>query len=481
MLFNSLEFILIFLPITLIGFHLISNKKLKLTWITIFSLIFYGYWNWKFIGLIILSIIIDYLCGKKITELLPSSNARAKKWMLISIISNLAILAFFKYCDFFINSFNFFIDTSQKIELLNIILPVGISFYTFQSMSYSIDLYRGEAKPTKSFLHFTTYVTLFPQMIAGPIVRYKSISQQINNLSNKINWELFYKGLFYFALGLSRKILIADTFAKIADPFFNYFSVFQHGFVVSWLGLISYSLQIYFDFSAYSEMAIGLGLMIGFIFPINFNSPYRALSFSDFWSRWHIPLSEFLRDNLYIPMGGNRKGSYNTYKFLMITMLIGGLWHGASWMFVIWGALHGVYLAVERLLIGKIKKRNIFYSLFVYFSVCIAWIFFRSNDVTTAYEILKSCLFINGVESFEPVYVLFNYKFLPEFTSFIPLKHILFIVTGLFLVFFMPNVNSLIEKNKIYKHKYSLFLIAIILIIDILFCFQNSPFIYFQF
>ena len=180
-------------------------------------------------------------------------------------------------------------------------------------------------------------------------------------------------------------------------------------------------------------------------------------------------------------MGGNRKGSYNTYKFLMITMLIGGLWHGASWMFVIWGALHGVYLAVERLLIGKIKKRNIFYSLFVYFSVCIAWIFFRSNDVTTAYEILKSCLFINGVESFEPVYVLFNYKFLPEFTSFIPLKHILFIVTGLFLVFFMPNVNSLIEKNKIYKHKYSLFLIAIILIIDILFCFQNSPFIYFQF
>lgn len=481
MLFNSLDFLLIFLPIALIGYHLIKIDNLKLTWITVLSLIFYGYWNWKFIGLIIVSIIIDYICGKRIISFRTNNKSKAKKWMMISIVSNLSILGFFKYCDFFIESINFFVESNQKFQLLNIILPVGISFYTFQSMSYSIDLFRGDAKPAKSFLNFSAYVTLFPQMIAGPIVRYKSISDQINNINKRINWELFYKGLFYFGIGLFRKVLIADTYAKVADPFFNFFTDFDHGFIVSWLGLISYSLQIYFDFSAYSEMAIGLGLMLGLNFPVNFNSPYKALSFSNFWSRWHITLSEFLRDNLYIPIGGNRKGKINTYKFLLITMLIGGLWHGASWMFVIWGFLHGIYLAIERLIFGKILKRNILYSLFVFIFVCITWIFFRSNDIDSAFGILRSCLFLNDVESLKPIYHIYGLKILPEFTSFIPLKHILFIILGLITIFLIPNTNILIENKKIYKKKYWFYLLTLILMIDILFCFQNSPFIYFQF
>ena len=481
MLFNSLDFLLIFLPAALLGYHSIKNIKLKLAWITILSLVFYAYWNWKFVGLIIISVIIDFICGKRITDFRLSDRRKAKKWMIVSIVTNLVILGFFKYCDFFIGSANFFLDSTEKFQLLNIILPVGISFYTFQSMSYSIDLYRGDAKPARSFLNFSAYVTLFPQMIAGPIVRYKTMADQINNISSKINWEKFNKGLYYLGIGLFRKLIIADNFAKVADPFFNHFLEFDHGFIVSWLGVLSYALQIYFDFSAYSEMAIGLGLMLGFNFPVNFNSPYRAKSFSDFWNRWHITLSLFLRDNLYIPLGGNKKGKINTYKFLIITMVLGGLWHGASWLFVIWGLLHGLLLAIERLTFGKIQKRSLVYSCLVFLFVCIAWIFFRSNDLVSAIEIVKACFLYNGIESLSLEHTFMGMKLLPEFILFIPLKHVVFILSGLLVVFLIPNTNVLIEKYKIHNTRSWSVLIFLIFVIDFLFCFQNSPFIYFQF
>ena len=348
-------------------------------------------------------------------------------------------------------------------------------------MSYSIDLYRGDAKPARSFLNFSAYVTLFPQMIAGPIVRYKTMADQINNISSKINWEKFNKGLYYLGIGLFRKLIIADNFAKVADPFFNHFLEFDHGFIVSWLGVLSYALQIYFDFSAYSEMAIGLGLMLGFNFPVNFNSPYRAKSFSDFWNRWHITLSLFLRDNLYIPLGGNKKGKINTYKFLIITMVLGGLWHGASWLFVIWGLLHGLLLAIERLTFGKIQKRSLVYSCLVFLFVCIAWIFFRSNDLVSAIEIVKACFLYNGIESLSLKHTFMGMKLLPEFILFIPLKHVVFILSGLLVVFLIPNTNVLIEKYKIHNTRSWSVLIFLIFVIDFLFCFQNSPFIYFQF
>jgi len=481
MLFNSLIFLFVFLPITLLGWYTIKGQSYRLLWITILSLVFYAYWNWMFIGLLLLSIGIDYYCGLRITRHVNTDNKLAKKWMITSIISNLLILGFFKYCDFFIKSVNLLSFLPSEISYLNIILPVGISFYTFQSMSYSIDLYRGDAKPANSFLTFSAYVTLFPQMIAGPIVRYKSIAEQINNISKTINWNLFKKGLFYLAIGLFRKVIIADNFAKVADPFFDTFLHFDHAFIISWLGLLSYTFQIYFDFSAYSEMAIGLGLMLGFKFPVNFNSPYRAVSFSDFWTRWHITLSEFLRDNLYIPLGGNRNGNINTYKFLLITMLLGGLWHGASWMFIIWGLLHGIYLTIERLIFGKIKKRNFIYSSLVFFFVCITWIFFRSPNMDTAIGIVKSCFLFNGIESLVPTYELLSIKCLPTFTSYIPFKHIAAITLGLFTVMIIPNTNVLIERYNVHNKSIWVPIIIVIFIVDVLFCFKNSPFIYFQF
>ena len=481
MLFNSLEFLLIYLPLTLLGWFFISKKELKLTWIIVLSLVFYGYWNWRYVGLLLLSIVIDFYCGNRILSTLNTNKSASKKWMYVSIGANLFILGFFKYTDLILSSFNEFLPQSSHIELFNLLLPVGISFYTFQSMSYSIDLYRGDAPRAKSFLNFGAYVTMFPQMIAGPIVRYKTIVNQINYIPKGIDWERFHKGLFYFGIGLMRKVFLADTFAKVADPFFETFNYFDHSFFISWAGLLAYALQIFFDFSAYSEMAIGLGLMLGFNFPINFNSPYKARSFSDFWRRWHITLSTFLRDNLYIPMGGNRKGKKKMYLFLLITMLLGGLWHGASWLFLIWGALHGTYLAIERLILGTKIKKSFFYQLLVFIMVCVAWVFFRSPDMATAIGILKSCFMLNGVENLSPVNEIAGWKILPGFTDYIPFKHFAFLAFGLLIVFLFPNTNNLLEERKIQLRKGAGIMISILLILGLLLSFKNSPFIYFQF
>ena len=350
MLFNSVIFLLVFLPSFLILWYSLRNTKARLATLSLFSFAFYGYWDYRFVGLMLISILIDYFCGEKIVSNLDRSKKIAKRWMYASVFSNLIILGFFKYFNFFIDTF-YELTAIQEIfdkPTLNIILPVGISFYTFQSMSYSVDLYRKQAKRVKSLLHFSAYVSMFPQLISGPIVRYSDISEQFQEIQRKFNSHKFMEGVQYFTIGLFRKLFIADFFATYADLFFS--SSYEFQFIGAWLGVVAYAFQIYFDFSAYSEMAIGLGKMIGFDFPINFNSPYRAKSFSDFWLRWHITLSRFLRDYLYIPLGGNKKGKYRTYINLSLTMLIGGLWHGASWMFVIWGGLHGLYLAIERMI-----------------------------------------------------------------------------------------------------------------------------------
>jgi alginate O-acetyltransferase complex protein AlgI len=477
MLFNSVFFLLIFLPVFLILWHGIRNIKIRLVSLTLLSFFFYGYWDYRFVGLMLISIIIDYVCGEKIDAFLKIDKKKAKRWMLVSVFANLLILGFFKY-------FNFFVDSLYEVlpiegifskPALNIILPVGISFYTFQSMSYSIDLYRGQAKKIKSFLHFSAYVSMFPQLIAGPIVRYSDISDQFNNIKTSINYSQIIDGLRVFTIGLFRKIFIADFFATYADLFFGGNYEFQ--FIGAWIGVVCYALQIYFDFSAYSEMAIGLGKMFGFEFPTNFNSPYKAKSFSDFWLRWHITLSRFLRDYLYIPMGGNKKGVTKTYRNLILTMLIGGLWHGAGWLFVIWGGLHGLFLAIERLISRDKLEMKWWYKYIVFAGVCLAWIFFRAENIEFAMQTFRSCLFFEGIESFSSDYSVAGIPIPAFIRTYGGLKLMISLAGVFFLIRLIPNSKNL----KIKHNLLSTIVLALVLYLCLLYVDRPSPFIYFQF
>jgi len=479
MLFNSTIFIFIFLPIVLFGWYNIKSLKGRLIFLTTSSCIFYGYWDYRFVLLMFLSICLDYYCGNRIFYWGKINPSHAKKWVTLSIVINLLILCYFKY-------FNFFIDTLFEIlpeslgfskPSLEIILPIGISFYLFESMTYSIDIYKGIAKPATSFFHLSAYISMFPRLNAGPIVRYGQIEEQLANISDKINFDNLAKGLFIFSLGLFRKIYIADFFAEWSDLFFD--SKVEKQFFVSWAGTLSYTFQIFFDFSAYCEMAYGLGIMLGFEFPKNFNSPYKAWNFSDFWKRWHIALSEFLRDYLYIPLGGNKTSKFNTYKNLMITMLLGGLWHGASWMFVVWGALHGLYLIMERLIKPFINiNHNYFYKFIVFIGVSLAWIFFRSPDINFALHTLKSCFMINGIEDSIPTYKILNAINVPEyFREMGGIKNIAALIVTLILIHFIPNVYQI----KFKKSKLQLLLTVLLFYLCIIKIERPSPFIYFQF
>ena len=478
MLFNSVFFILIFLPLFLLLWHGLKNVSHRLVILTLMSFFFYGYWDYRFVSLMFVSIVIDYWCGEKIAWNLSNNNkSRAKLWMRVSVFSNLTILGFFKYFNFFIDSLFAILPEDGIIDkpMLEIVLPVGISFYTFQSMSYSIDLYKGNAKKIKSFLHFSAYVSMFPQLIAGPIVRYSDISEQLNSIKTRTNYEKIMEGLKIFAIGLVRKLFIADFFAAYSDMFFA--GAYDFQFIGAWIGVICYALQIYFDFSAYSEMAIGLGKMFGFEFPINFNSPYKAKSFSDFWLRWHITLSRFLRDYLYIPLGGNKLGTQRTYVNLMLTMLIGGLWHGAGWLFVIWGGLHGLYLAVERMISRERLSKLWWYKYVVFMLVCIAWIFFRADNLDFAMKTLRSCLFLEGIESFQGSYEIAGFA-VPDFLRTYGGLKLMLALAGVFvLVRFVPNSSKLKLRFNIWTAVAT----AIVLYLCLLYVDRPSPFIYFQF
>lgn len=478
MLFNSIVFILFFLPVFLILWYSLKPVKMKLFVLTAMSFLFYGYWDYRFLGLMVVSILIDYYSGEMISYHIQKNQKKyAKKWMIFSIISNLTILGFFKYFNFFIDSLFAILPDSylESKPVIEIVLPVGISFYTFQTMTYSIDLYRGEARKVDSFLHFSAYVSMFPQLIAGPIVRYSDVDEQLANIQNKINYQKFIEGIQYFTIGLFRKLFIADFFAIHADMFFS--GSYEFKFIGAWIGLLSYAFQIYFDFSAYSEMAIGLGKMFGFEFPINFNSPYKAKSFSDFWNRWHITLSRFLKDYLYIPLGGNRNGNVKTYINLSVTMLIGGLWHGASWLFVIWGALHGLYLTLERLISRERLESFFGYRIIVFGGVCIAWIFFRSENLDFALKVLESCFFMNGIESMESTYSVFSVG-VPEFVRTYGGFTLIAAISGtLILVNFFPNASQ-IKARTGYVY---LFFMTLILVFCLLHVDKPSPFLYFQF
>lgn len=400
MVFSSHLFIFYFLPLALAVYWL-APRPAKHLLLTLLSYLFYGWANPLFVVLMFVSTVIDYVAGlvqaydgfrgwSRPVDALPKETPRSrmqKRALVVSIVSNLSLLGFFKYFNFAVENYNGLIAALGLSglgieEVLHVTLPLGISFYTFQSMSYSIDVYRGDAKPMRSFNDFACYVSMFPQLVAGPIIRFSEVADQLEQRTHTLT--KFARGCAFLSLGLAKKILLANPCGKVADLAFDAGSVHT---LDAWLGAVAYSFQIYFDFSAYSDMAIGLGLMLGFVFAKNFDSPYRSASITEFWRRWHISLSSWLRDYLYIPLGGNRKGEVRTYINLALVMLLGGLWHGASWNFVIWGGIHGGMLAFER----AQGKTGFFARLphplqvaFTFVIVMFAWVFFRASDLPSA-------------------------------------------------------------------------------------------------
>ena len=399
MVFSSITFLFYFLPIFLLIYHFFPQKNRNYVLLAS-SIFFYSWGAPKFIAVILASTILDFY----LVKLLYNSTApKARKRILFcSITMNLGLLAFFKYANFFVDNVNAIANQfgAESIAWTKILLPIGISFYTFQTLTYSIDVYRRKHVPLDKLSDYLVYIMSFPQMIAGPIVRYNTIAKQITNRFEKYEDKLI--GFYRFSIGLAKKVLIANVMAEQADVIFgNDFSSLSSG--QAWLGTIAFTFQIYFDFSGYSDMAIGLGKMMGFSFPENFDSPYTSRSITEFWRRWHITLGDFMRDYLYIPLGGNRVSSASRlYTNLIIVFLLSGLWHGDSWNFMFWGAFHGIFLILDRLFLKKVLDRIGFFAVpITFFIVMIGWVIFKiesTNDIPIYLNKLFSMDFSSKVE-----------------------------------------------------------------------------------
>ena len=397
MLFNSYIFIFLFLPVTLLVFFRIGSSghhRLAISWLVGASLFFYGWWNPAYLGLILFSILFNYAFGITLANASGSPSSRNRTALTLGIAVNLGLLGYFKYANFFVDTINHATGAGWHLE--TIILPLAISFFTFQQIAYLVDAWQGKTREY-NFLHYCLFVTFFPQLIAGPIVHHREMLPQFARDSiYKLNHRNLAIGLTIFFVGLFKKVIIADNMALYATPVFDMAEAGEElSFFLAWQGAISYTLQLYFDFSGYSDMAIGLGRMFGIKLPLNFNSPYQAQNIIDFWRRWHMTLSRFLLDYLYIPLGGNRKGPARRYVNLMITMLLGGLWHGAGWTFVMWGGLHGIYLVINhawhkiyRYRINRWWSRGIARSITL-LAVVIGWVFFRAETFDGAVNMLR--------------------------------------------------------------------------------------------
>ena len=396
MVFSSSLFLLCFLPLFL-GVYYISPSRFKNNIILFFSIIFYMWGAPRFIFVIVGSIIVDYILSKKIYN---STNVKQKnRWLVISIILNVGVLIYFKYANFFIENFNalFLKFGWREIEWTQILLPIGISFFTFHELSYIVDVYRGVNKPMDKLRDYAVYILNFPQLIAGPIIRYNEIANQIIDRKNQEKIDNKLTGFFRFIIGLSKKVLIANTIGVEVDKIFA-LPNHEMNASIAWIGIVAYSMQIYFDFSGYSDMAIGIAKMIGFQFPENFNNPYISLNITEFWKRWHMSLSRWMRDYLFIPLGGSRVNSkWRLYLNLWLVFIISGFWHGASWNFIVWGSFHGFFLICDRLFFIRFTERigKIPSMLITYIIVLTGWVFFRTETLSDA------LLFLKAMYSFE--------------------------------------------------------------------------------
>ena len=428
MLFNSFEFIFLFLPITLAGFFLLGKKtsyvkqQIPIIWLVLASLFFYGWWKLLNLPIIISSIVVNYGLGHLLGNVIEK-KATKKAILFIGIVFNLGLICYFKYANFLVSNVNLSVGTN--FDLPTIVIPLAISFFTFQQIAYLVDAYQGQTKDY-NILKYMLFVCFFPQLIAGPIVHHKEVLPQFETGSiYKFSQRTLSIGLTVFMAGLFKKVIFADRIAEYSNLAFAAASQgIDLTFSEAWVGALGYTLQLYFDFSGYSDMAIGAAYMFGIKLPLNFNSPYKAVSIVDFWRRWHITLSHFLRDYLYIPLGGSRKGSLRRYFNLVITMLLGGLWHGAGWTFIFWGGLQGIYLVINHLYrsIRKSLGHNLkndgwllcgigWFTTFI--AVVISWVFFRANNFETAISMLGSMFGFNGIQL--PIFLEPHFGFLRNY------------------------------------------------------------------
>jgi alginate O-acetyltransferase complex protein AlgI len=500
MLFNSYPFLLAFFPVTFAVFFLVGriDQRMAAAWLALASFFFYGYWSVAATPLLFISICINYWFGLRVTPAADRSDDSRRFMLWIVLILNLGCLGYFKYTNFFIDNVNLALQSvsAAQIRVLNVVLPIGISFFTFTQIAFLVDCYEGKVRE-RNVVHYFLFVSYFPHLISGPVLHHgqmmpqfrerKTYQPQINNILT---------GLFFVTVGLSKKVLLADEFSQYASPVFDAArDGAQLGPIVAWTGALAYTLQIYFDFSGYSDMAIGLSRMLGIVLPVNFNSPYKSTNVIDFWRRWHITLSRFLRDYLYFRLGGNRRGTGRRYLNLMLTMLLGGLWHGASWTFVVWGGLHGAYLLINH------AWRNVFPafarpgrllaalgrgagSVLTFLAVVVAWVFFRATTFAGAARMLQGMIrplpIHCAADCFEQT---FNGLAVPP-TSFGYLGA--FFLVGFSIVWLLPNSQDSSQRLLWVRSNAAwtfcggfLFIIALLAIINA--SHRTSEFIYFNF
>ncbi|MFA5938532.1 MAG: MBOAT family protein [Sinimarinibacterium sp.] len=381
MVFSSNVFLFLFLPLFL-ALYYASPQRWRNAVVVAASYLFYAWWRADFLLLFAAVTVWNYQIGRRIAAYGPGTAA-ARRWLIVGVVADLAVLGYFKYANFGVDTLNALLGLTgnEPLQVMHVILPIGISFYIFESISYIADVYRGDTPAARNLVDFATFVALFPHLIAGPVFRYKDLANQFARREH--SWAMFSAGSVRFMQGFIKKVFIADSIAPMAN---SAFALAQPTAADAWLGTLAYTAQLYFDFSGYSDMAIGLGLMIGFRFTENFNQPYISQSITEFWRRWHMSLSSWLRDYLYVPLGGNRHGTFKTYRNLFLTMLLGGLWHGANWTFAIWGAWHGALLALERVsaTAGAGARFSPARWATTFLLVMLGWVMFRAPDVATA-------------------------------------------------------------------------------------------------
>jgi alginate O-acetyltransferase complex protein AlgI len=465
MLFNSYSFIFVFLPAAAIGYFLLNHFRLTIgakLWLAAASLVFYGWWNVNYIPLILGSIAFNYLVGRLLQAGSgPASSplGRRRAILIAGITGNLLLLGYYKYTDFLLGNLNEL--TGSSFTLLTIALPLGISFFTFTQIAYLVDSYKNKVRETNP-INYVLFVTFFPHLIAGPILHHSEMMPQFDRIRGKRwHWSNAAVGGYIFCIGLFKKVIIADTFAKYAN---DGFAAASH-FVESWVASLSYTFQLYFDFSGYTDMAIGVALLFNIRLPQNFNSPYKALSIQDFWRRWHMTLSRFLRDYIYIPLGGNRRGELRMLINLMLTFIIGGLWHGAGWTFLFWGFLHGAGQLVHRMWTKQKHPMPPWLAWFVTFMfINITWVFFRAENWHQATRILKGMAGLNGVV-------------LGELRSSLPA--ILLILLFLPIVLFTANSS---EREAGFRPSLRIGIaMAVMFVLSLMYFNQISKFLYFNF
>jgi D-alanyl-lipoteichoic acid acyltransferase DltB (MBOAT superfamily) len=474
MLFNSLTFVVfIVFTFTLYWLPLTKNKIHQNIVLLVSSYIFYGWWDYRFLSLILFSSIVDFFIGKAIHK--EKNLKRKKSYLIFSLITNLGLLFVFKYFNFFIESFFTAFSVEQSQFLFKIILPVGISFYTFQTLSYTIDIYRNQLKPTKSILNFLTFVSFFPQLVAGPIERAAKFLPQIQK-SRVFSYANAVIGCRFILYGMFKKVVIADNLAEIVNIIFTVDSPYSG--IMNILGVTLFAIQIYCDFSGYSDIAIGVAKLFNIDLMTNFKRPYFSTSLAEFWSKWHISLSSWFRDYMYIPLGGNKFSKLLTIRNLFLTFLISGLWHGANWTFVIWGSIHGVFIIFEKFVLNKLKLIKPLKYIFTLSIVLLAWIFFRAESFDHSINYLSSSFEFNTS-------IISQFKTLFDGHSELTVGHFLIVLT---LSFLFILIEFSIEKgyfimlfNKYKGLRISLYVVLIHMIF-LFGSFQNaSDFIYFQF